>query len=58
MKCPYNRIVEQVNQTRYEYDENGFQNFCEHKLVENYKFENCLGKDCATFWRGRCRRRD
>ena len=55
--CPYNRTVEQVNQTRMEYDENGNSTFQEHKLVETQAFSPCVEKRCGAWSLGRCRRR-
>lgn len=58
MKCPYNaKLVEQVNQNHYEYDENGYNTFHQHKLVEAKMLMDCLEQECAAWQNGRCRYR-
>jgi hypothetical protein len=54
MKCPYACNAHQVNQNRYEYDEDGRNTFHEHKLVEKKQFLDCLQEECAVWIDGRC----
>lgn len=58
MKCPYNvAIIKQVNQNRYEYDENGCSTFHQHKMVEEKLLMDCLKENCAAWQNGQCRYR-
>ena len=54
-KCPYvfNRI-EQVNQNRHEYDDDGREIFNEHKMIESRVLLDCLKEDCGVYVDGRC----
>lgn len=54
MKCPYNITISQVNQNRYEHNDNNLNVFHEHKLIETRVFTDCLKGDCAAWRRGRC----
>lgn len=56
-QCPYNLHLEQVNETRREYDESGREAFQCQKLVENQLPTPCIGKACGAWHFGRCRRR-
>ena len=55
MKCPYESNTVQVNQNRYEYDNDSHNVvFHEHKLLEHRKFVECLKEECAVFIDGHC----
>lgn len=56
MLCPYNiKTIVQVNQNKYEYNEDGVNTFHEHKLVETRNLANCQKENCAAWHKGRCR---
>lgn len=54
MKCPYICNIEQVNQNKYEFDEEGRNNFHEHKLVEIKIFAQCLKEECGAWRNDKC----
>lgn len=54
MKCPYTNNIKQVNQTRYEYNEDRLNTLYEHKLIESRTFTPCLEADCAVWVNGKC----
>lgn len=58
MKCPYTTDTEQVNQTNYEYDDDGKTIFYEHKMVEHQTYIECLKEECGAYNDGRCRYKD
>ena len=57
MLCPYNiRRILQVNQNRYEYDDDSKVNtYHEHKLIETRQMMECPKGECAAWYKGRCR---
>lgn len=57
MKCPYNPILSQVNQYRYEYNENQEVDFQEHKLYQVNNSADCLKEECAMWQDGKCVRK-
>lgn len=54
MMCPYICNIEQVNQNRYEYSDEGHNTFHEHKLVELKHPTGCKGAECAAWQNGKC----
>lgn len=55
MKCPYHtEKVVQVNQNTYEYDEDGYNTFHHHKLIEKKHLMECLKENCAAWEKGHC----
>lgn len=54
MKCPYSVDTEQVNQHRYEYNDDSLCVFSEHKLIEHSEFNECFRDECAAFIDGKC----
>lgn len=54
MKCPYEVTLEQVTQTRYEYNEAGQVTLAETKLIEKHPFVDCQTTNCAAFVNGAC----
>lgn len=55
MTCPYNcSTITQVTQCRYEYDEEGRNEFYEIKLVEDKEYLECKEENCAVWYDGRC----
>ncbi|WHH58471.1 hypothetical protein [Petroclostridium sp. X23] len=54
MKCTYACNVEQVNQNRYEFDDDGRNTFHEHKLIELKHYIECLKEECGAWYDGRC----
>lgn len=55
MMCPYNIMtIEQVNQDRYDYSDEGYNTFHEHKMIENRVFTECLKENCGAWDGARC----
>lgn len=55
MKCPYIiKIVAQQNQNHDEYDENGYNIFHRHELVESKMMMDCLKAECAAWKNDQC----
>ena len=54
MICPYICPVTQVNQNRYEYDEEGRNTFHKHILAEQKVPFTCAKEDCGAWRDGRC----
>lgn len=55
MICPYCLgRVEQINQNRYEYDDEGRTDFYEHKMIETRHIMECQKENCAAWHDGRC----
>lgn len=56
MLCPYNiQKIVQVDQNRYEYNDDNMTTLHEHKLIEIRDMMECLKEDCAAWHKGRCR---
>jgi len=54
--CPFNLKITQTNQDVYE-NEDGNLKSHNHVLIESQEPTKCMGKECACWSFGRCRRR-
>jgi len=55
MKCPYSVDIKQVNQNRYEYNDDGLTTFHEHILIETRTFMECPKEQCGAWQDGKCK---
>lgn len=55
--CPYNLLVEQINEHVYDYNENDKPASLTHKLIEHQKPTKCIKKACGVWKFGRCTRK-
>lgn len=52
MKCPFVcSHIEQIEQTSYDYNDDGIEIFREHRLIENKELHECVHKDCGVFYK-------
>lgn len=55
--CPYLLSLRQVTQSSYERDDEAGKGSDQIILIENQSHRECIGKKCAAFRWGRCRRK-
>lgn len=54
MKCPYNRMVNEMQKYEYDYMPDGNVSKFTQNLFQNEIFQECIKEDCAAWYDGHC----